>query len=135
MEQLLSFRQRVSIYQDLRRELRDLDERIDGARARATSLQGPDFQKVGTGGNLHGSPVETMAIEIVELERTREKFIAGVTAYEKSMEEELDRLPDKEREAVFRRYIVGQTNEETAEAMDCSSRYVQYLISTAMQKL
>jgi RNA polymerase sigma factor (sigma-70 family) len=135
MTQLLSFRERVNIYQDLRRELRDLDDRIEGARARATSLQGPNFQKVGTGGNMPGSPVETMAIEIVELERTREKFITGVTAYKKELEGELDRLPDKEREAVFRRYLEGQTNEETADAMEISERYVRYLLTSAMQKL
>ena len=127
-------KERLRTYRDLRRELRQIERKVEAIEA---SLYSPKIPRLtgmpaAPGG---GNAKEDMVAEHLELLDHYKAKKAELAAEQLAIEKAIDSLPYRERTMLRLYYIDGLTWEDVCVQMSYSWKWVHQIHSDALQKL
>lgn len=127
-------KERLRTYRDLRRELRQIERKVEAIE---TSLYSPKIPRLtgmpaAPGG---GNAKEDMVAEHLELLDHYKAKKAELATEQLAIEKAIDSLPYRERTMLRLYYIDGLTWEDVCVQMSYSWKWVHQIHSDALQKL
>ena len=122
-------------YLSIKRELRQLQERIEELQHAKEDIKSPTWSDMPRGGHENQSKIETVLILLEEQQEMYFDKYKELLEVQKDIEELIKYLEPIEREVMRYKYFEGKTFEEIALMINFSYRTVRRIHKRSLEKL